>query len=208
VRMLKTAGPTKADLYVVDVGEGPLVVKDFGRKAWWVRLIGRLQISRECRAYDWLGPMPGVARLVGRVDAHALALEWIDGEQLSQAAGRLDRGEALYERLREIVGKMHRKGLMHLDLRGRENVMLGNDDRIHVLDLASAIWFRPDGWPRRLFARWFELTDTAALLKWKRLLKAGAYTDDEESFLRRYRFWRALWVFNRKRPGKRTGGHG
>ena len=93
---------------------------------------------------------------------------------------------------------------MHLDLRGRDNVLLGADDRIYILDLAAAVWFRPDGWPRRLFGRWFELTDRAALLKWKRLLDAGPYTDDEEAFLRRYRFWRALWIFNPKRP--RSGG--
>ena len=75
---LKQGGPTKADLSIVDLGKGSTVVKDFGNKAAWVRLIGRIQIARECRAYDWLGPMPGLPRLWGRIDAHALALEKID----------------------------------------------------------------------------------------------------------------------------------
>ena len=32
----------------------------------------------------------------------------------------------------------------------------------------------------------------------KRLL-AGEFTDEEQAFLRRYRFWRSLWIFNPKR---------
>ena len=68
VGVIKAGGPTKADLRLIDLGQGPLVVKDFARKARWVRWIGRVQISRECRAYDWLGPISGLARLVGRID--------------------------------------------------------------------------------------------------------------------------------------------
>jgi len=180
LKVLKTAGPTKAEVFLVDVGEGPVVVKDFGRRSWWVRLIGRAQVSRECRAYRRLGSLPGFVRLAGRIDAHALALEWIDGDRLADSPGRQGRGEILFARLCEIVESMHQAGMMHLDLRGRDNVLLGADDGIYILDLASAVWFRPDGW--------------------KRLLDAGPYTEDEEEFLRRYRFWRALWIFNPKRP--------
>ena len=75
---------------------------------------------------------------------------------------------------------------------------LGVDDRVYVLDLASAVWFRPGGWAWRRFFRWLRKPDVAALLKWKRVLGAGDYTEEEQSFLRRYGFWRSLWIFNRK----------
>jgi hypothetical protein len=200
VRWLKRAGPTKADLLVVDSGEGPLVVKDFGRKAAWVRLIGRIQISRECRAYRWLGPMPGLPRLVGRIDKHALALEWIEGELLAFVPQRRETGAATHAKLREIVERMHDAGLVHLDLRGKDNVLVAPDGKLFVLDLAGAVWFRPGGWAHKLFFGLFQKTDRAALMKWNRILGAGPFTAEEESFLRRYRFWRALWIFNRKRP--------
>jgi hypothetical protein len=196
--MLKAGGPTKADLRVVDLGHGPLVVKDFARKARWVRRIGQLQISRECRAYAWLGPIPGLARLVGRIDRHALALELIEGEELARSPRRLENGPRHLERLREIVDAMHTRGLAHLDLRGRENVMLDDRDGIHVLDLAAAVWFRPGGLAHRLFFGWLKLADEAALLKFKRLLGAGEYTEEEQAFLRRFNFYRSLWIFNRK----------
>ena len=100
LRVLKAGGRTKADLAVVDIGQGPLVVKDFAGKAWWVRLVGRLQIARECRAYRWLGPLPGLPRFIGRVDAHALALDWIDGVELFRVLDRLEDGAAVFSRLR------------------------------------------------------------------------------------------------------------
>jgi serine/threonine protein kinase len=198
VGMIKKGGPTKADLRLIDIGQGPLVVKDFAGKTAWVRWIGRVQISRECRAYDWLGPLPGLARLVGRVDRHALALEFIDGEELARSPRRLEKGAQYLERLREIVEAMHERGLAHLDLRGRENVMLDVNDEIHVLDLAAAVWFRPGSLGHRLFFGWFKLADQAALLKFKRILGAGEYTEKEQAFLRRFRFYRSLWIFNRK----------
>jgi hypothetical protein len=199
-RWLKRGGRTKADLKIVDLGQGPLVVKDFRHKPAWVRLIGRLQIARECRAYRWIGPQPGLPRFVGRVDAHALVVELVPGERLAVVPeGRRD-GAATHARLREIVERVHRAGLFHLDLRGRDNVLFGPDGQVYVVDLASAFCFRPDGWPGRMVSRWFEMADRAALLKWKIVLDAGPLTERERAFLRRYRYWRALWLFNRKRP--------
>jgi hypothetical protein len=205
VGSIKAGGPTKADLRLVDLGQGPLVVKDFGRKAFWVRWIGALQISREVRAYEWLGAVPGVARLLGRIDRHALALEFIDGEELARSPRRLENGARHLERLRKIVAAMHARGVAHLDLRGRENVMLDTKGEIHVLDLAAAVRLRPGGLLHRLFFGWFTLADRAALLKFKRLLGAGEYTEQERAFLRRFQFLRSFWFFNRKPSSRRNG---
>ena len=184
---------------MVDSAAGPLVVKDFRDKPGWVRLIGRLQIRRECRAYAWLGSIRGLPRFAGRVDAHALALELIDGEPLTRAALSRGGGVAAYARLREIVGRMHAAGVFHLDLRGRDNVLMTAAGEVVILDLAAALCLRQDRPLARLLSRWPRVTDEAALLKWKDLLGAGPFTAGEAAFLRRYRFWRALWVFNPKR---------
>ena len=57
VDVLKSGGASKADLYVVDLGQGPMVVKDFAAKSWWARLLGRFLIHREILARS-----EGVAR--------------------------------------------------------------------------------------------------------------------------------------------------
>ena len=202
VSVLKNGGPQKADLLVVDLGEGPMVVKDFSRKRRWTRLLGRLQISRECRAYGWLGPMPGVPGFLGRVDAHALALERVEGEQLAFAPNRLSDGEALIARLRSLIDRLHAAGVFHQDLRGRGNVLVRSDGELVLVDLAGAICLRPGGWLHRLLRPAFAMSDEAAFLKWKALLTPGRFTREEEEFLRRFRVWRSLWVFNRKRTAR------
>jgi len=202
-RRLQGGRPAKADLWIVDSAHGPLVVKDFAAKPWWSRIAGRLQIARECRAYRWLGPQPFLPRLAGRVDAHALAIEWIEAVELARSPLREERGAELLERLREVVRRLHRAGLAHLDLRGRENVLVDRTGRIFVVDLASAIWLRPGGLAHRLLFAALALADDAALLKWKRLLEVGPYTDEEHRFLERFRRWRMLWPFNRKGAARR-----
>jgi serine/threonine protein kinase len=200
VRWLKRGGPTKADLKVVDLDPHPVVVKDFRHKAPWVRWIGRLQIGREWKAYRRLGPRVGLPRPVGRVDRHALAVEWIDGAELAFLPDRREGGAARLAMLRQIVGAMHASGLVHLDLRSSDNVLLGRDGQVYVIDLASAIRFRPGSlWHRLLFDR-FAAADRMALLKWKEILGAGPFTPEEQASLARYRRWRALWIFNPKRP--------
>ena len=201
VGILKPGGPTKADLLVVDRGEGPLVVKDFGTKSAWVRLLGRVQIAREAAAYRWLDGVAGLPAFLGRIDAHALALEKVDAAELAKIRDRfpLEERRRLWERLRERVEALHARGLVHLDLRGRENVLVRPDGGIVILDLAGAVRTRPGGLLHRLLFPLLAPTDRAALLKWKDLLIPGERTPEDEAFDRRFRRWRRLWPFNRKR---------
>jgi hypothetical protein len=210
-RVLHRGERNKADLLLLDLGDGPMVVKDFATKAWWVRLLGRLQIAREHRAYRVLGRLPGVPRLVCRVDALALAIERVEAEQLGKAPDRRADGAAKLAALREVVSRFHAVGLAHLDLRARENVLVSPAGQVYVVDFASAVSFRPGSLGHRLLFPWFRRVDESALLKWKVLLEAGRLSDRERAFLKRHAFWRSLWIFNPRGRGKRprgTGGQG
>lgn len=180
------------------------MVKDFAGKGLWGRTIGRIQIGRETRGYRWLGDWPGVPRFLGRIDALALALERVDGRQLAFARDRHPEGREILSRLREWIDGLHAKGLAHLDLRGRENVLLRPDGRLVVVDLAGAVRLRPGGLLHALFFRFLAITDEAAYLKWKQLLDPERLTDEEQAFLHRFRRLRSFWIFNRK-PASGTG---
>lgn len=197
--MLQAGEPDKADLLLVDLGDGVMVVKDFAAKAWWVRLLGRVQIARELRAYRWLGPMPGLPALVGRVDGLALALERVDGERIAFMRDPRARGEDHLAKLRALIDRLHAAGVAHNDLRGRENLLVRADGEVVTLDLAGAVRLAPGGLAHRLLFGWLSLADEAAYLKWKEFLTPGRFTPEEEAFLRRFGRWRALWPFNRKR---------
>jgi serine/threonine protein kinase len=189
----------KADLLAFERdGELPLIVKDFQHKTAWVRTVGRLMVSREVRAYEKLGAMPGIPRFAGRIDARALAIERIDGTPLAFAPDRTQDGPGKLRQLREILDRMHRVGIVHLDLRGRENVILDRHGRIYVIDFASAMWLRPGSWRHRLLFGWLAKMDEAAYLKWKTIVEAGPFTDDEQRFVDRFRMLRPLWFHRRQ----------
>lgn len=198
---LKRGSRTKSDLLEVDLGEGAMIVKDFARKPWWIRWFGRLQISREIRAYTRLRGVAGFPALVGRIDADALAIEKVTGHQLAFAPDRFTEAETHMRGLRGAVDRMHRAGVAHLDLRGRENVLVRDDGEIVIVDLGSAICLRPGGIPHRVFFGFLTMLDESAYLKWKLLLTPDRFTREEIRFLRRFRLLRPFWPINRKKAG-------
>jgi hypothetical protein len=199
VGLVQKGGRAKADLLLVDLGEGVMVVKDFARKPAWARLLGRIQIRRELKAYRWLGRMPGIPAFIGEVDALALAVEKVEGERIPDARDARERGDELLARLRLLIDRLHAAGVVHNDLRGRKNLMLRPDGEPMLLDLAGAICLRPGSLAHVLWFRPLAVTDEAAYLKWKEFLTPGRFTAEEQAFLRRWRIFRRLWPFNRKR---------
>jgi predicted Ser/Thr protein kinase len=195
----------KADVLVVAVDGASVIVKDFAGRRPWIRGLGRLQIRREERAYRWLHGVRGVPALVGRVDPLALAIERIDGERLAFAATAPEQAPRRVAELRAILDAIHARGVVHNDLRGRENVLLRRDGGLVVLDFAGSIRLRPGGLPHRLFFHLLTLADEAAFLKWKGIVAPGTYSREDEEFLRRFERWRALWPFNPKRRKAKPG---
>jgi hypothetical protein len=194
----------KADVLVVAIDGTAFIVKDFAPRSAWARGLGRLQVRREVAAYRWLTGVPGVPTLIGRIDALALAIERIEGERLAFAEVSPGEGEKHVARLRTILDAIHARGVVHNDLRGRENVLLTRDGELAVVDFAAAIRLRPGGLAHRLFFRRLALADEAAFLKWKGMIAPGTYTPADEAFLRRFERWRSLWPFNPKRRKART----
>lgn len=176
-----------------------MIVKDFSPRSRWVRGLGRLQIRREAAAYRWLEGVRGVPFFVGRIDPWALAIERIDGERLAFAALAPEDRPRCVAALRRVVDEIHARGVVHNDLRGRENVLLRRDGELALVDFAGAVRLRPGGLAHRLFFRRLALADEAAFLKWKGMIDPGSYTAADEEFLRRFERWRALWPFNPKR---------
>ncbi len=166
VRTLSRGGWANPDVLLVRAGSGYTVVKDYAPRRAWVRsTIGRWLQRREQRAYRILRGLPAVPRYLGRIDVHAFALEYRPGERLSREIARRTPETFLAE-LREAVGAMHARGVVHLDLRHRSNILAGDDGHPVLIDFASALCFRPAGpWPRWLqpCLAWI---DRRALGKW------------------------------------------
>ena len=194
VGMLHQGSRFKSDLVLVDLGDGPMVVKDFAAKPGWVRFLGRVLIGHECRAYRYLearGPLPCVPRYFGRVDAHALAIERIDGAvPLTTAADRFDNRRGHLKSLRAVIDRLLAVGFGHLDMRARRNVLVRPGGEVVVIDFAGSVWLPPGTIRHRLLGRWLRWTYLVTLRKWRKLLTPGRSSRDEKTALGR--FW--LWV--------------
>lgn len=204
VGVLRRSRGIKADVLVVDLGQGPLVVKDFAPRRWWGRLWGRLHTWYELKAYRRLGELEGIPRLIGRIDGLALAVEKVEGVQLTLSPDRYRNGAAYHAQIRGLIRSFLERGFAHLDIRGRRNVLLRDDGRVVAIDLAGSVWYRPGG-PAALvlrpFVEWFY---RSVELKWKALLTPDRLTEDDRARLRRFRISRRLWVFKKMRVREGT----
>lgn len=151
------------DVLLVDAPDGPLVVKDFAPRGAIVRrLLGPWLQRREIRAYQALAGHPAVPRFLGAIDALAFAVEYRPGRRMSRRlAGKIPAG--FIERLAAAVREMHARGVVHLDLRHRSNVLVDDRGDPVLIDFASALVLPPGG---RL-ARWLARFDWAAVEKWR-----------------------------------------
>jgi len=155
------------DVLLVEVGGRRIVVKDFAPRGVWVRrTIGRWITAREVRALRALDGLPAVPRFLGSIDSLAFAVEYRPGRRMSRKlAGRIP--PEFLGRLEAALRDMHRRGVAHLDLRHRSNVLVGEDGGPILIDFGSALTFRPGG----LLARWllplFGRFDLAAVEKWR-----------------------------------------
>lgn len=192
---------TKADVWTAEIPDGAkVVVKDFRAKSFLVRYWGWLQIAREARFLEQLGPLGFVPRLFGRLDRFSLAMEYLEGIPLFL----FEDGPAcrpFLEALRRALDQVQALGVIHNDLRGRENVFLAEGGRVVILDWAGAVQIKPGGLAHRLFWKVWKAVDDSAFLKWKDMKDPESLSASERQFLRRFRRWRRLWPFNRKGLG-------
>lgn len=170
-RVLRPGSSLKADILLIRVGTlKRAVVKDYSLRGplvrrWW----GPWMLRREERAYRALEGCVFAPQFYRRVDAQALAIEYRPGEPLSRSMrGRLPR--SFLAEFTAAVEEMHARGVVHLDLSHRSNVLADSQGHPVVLDFASALApGRSSGLPSWL-RRVLEAVDRRAVRKWQRKL--------------------------------------
>jgi hypothetical protein len=189
VHLLNRGNRRNPDVLLVQDGARQIVVKDFAPRGALVRAtLGRWITAREAAAYVRLEGHPNVPRFLGWVDPLAIALEHRPGRRISRHLLE-DAGPGFVSSLARAVEGLHRRGLVHLDLGHRSNVLVGEDGEPILIDFASAIWFRPGGaaarWilprlaehDRRAVAKWIAKLDRQRSMRGAAASAAGAGSD-------------------------------
>lgn len=99
--------------------------------------LGRLLARREQRFMERLAGIEGIPVSLGPVEAggrrltNAVAHEWIEGHALAEGERVNDR---FFPRLAALLAEAHGRGVAHVDLHKRENILVDEAGRPHLID--------------------------------------------------------------------------
>lgn len=194
-----------ATLTLVQHERQPWIVKDFRGCPPVVRHVwGLFMVRRELLALDRLDGIPGLPQNAFRMDAYALAYRFMPGTTLRDTPADGTPPE-YFRALEAMVKRMHERGVVHLDIRYRRNVLVLDDGSPGLVDFQSHL--RIDRLPRFL-QRWLRGADLSGVYKhWCRRHPATLGPEQQKVLRaadRRRRFWRIKgYGFHWKRRRKR-----
>jgi predicted Ser/Thr protein kinase len=174
----------------------PCVIKDLSPLRAPFRVYARRMLEREARILERLHDSWVAPRLLERISRDAIAIEFVESDYLRKRIRRkphrMARVLAAFER---AVDELHRRGIAHLDLRQRKNVLVKPDDSVVLIDFESAWDLARMPLLRRLLEPLLFRIDRNAVLKWKVKFAPELATADERRRVQRYYRWKRLWIF-------------
>lgn len=169
------------------------VVKDFSPCNFFVRhTFARLLLWREVRALRHLQGLDGIPGPLMAWGKWALAYPYIPGVTLHEALFGKERvGKLYFEALEALVIKMHEKGIAHLDLRNKNNILITADGGPALIDFQSAVSIK--GLPGRLRRLMF-VVDLSGVYKYWNKLSPETMTPQGKEAVQRMASLRRFWV--------------
>ena len=165
LRVLNRGGYGNPEVLLVSHAGREAVLKDYAPRSWLVRnTLGRCVTALESRAWSALAGHPNVPRFIARVDPWALLVEYRPGVKLS---GRRTVPAAFLSELERAIEEMHRRGVVHLDLSHRSNVLVDPAGHPVLIDFGAALALRPGSLLGRCLLPWLAKVDRRALSKWR-----------------------------------------
>jgi len=184
----------KPDLNRVRVGERLFMVKDVRRKHPLFRwTLGLWLIQKEWKIYSRLNGIEGIPRAVERIDRFGFAIEYVPGRPIRRGEGI---PPSVFSDLERVLQEVHSRGVVHLDLRHKGNILISEEGKPYIIDFNSSFSFGEKGFFRRFLFPALRWVDYGGLLKLKERVFPLLMTPEEVSFLKRYNKLRKLWIFN------------
>lgn len=169
-----------------------LTIKDFSGSPWFVKsTLGRLFINSEYKTLLKLKDNSSVAKNVKKVSKYTLVFDYIEGESLKHLPKNSMNKEFFIE-LEKNIKLMHKKNIVHLDLRNLGNILVGSDNYPYIIDFQSSI-------STRFLFPWLkdvlETSDlTGAYKCWK--YRCNEPLDEKRAnILEEFNKLRKIWIF-------------
>jgi len=186
----------KPDLKLIQKDGRRAIVKDYRRTPFFFRYtIGTWLIGREYKFYRKLDGIKGVPRIYQKLDRYANVFEYVDARPIQRGDHHIT-GDRFFEKLKKRIELIHTRGVVHLDLSHKGNILLSRDSEPVIIDFNSGFYVGNGFIGRRILFPLLKKIDYYGILKLKKRLSPDALTADEESYLKRFRLIRKLWFFN------------
>jgi serine/threonine protein kinase len=184
----------KPDLNRISLDGQTFMVKDVQGRSFFLRwTLGLWLIHKEWKIYSRLKGLKGIPQPVERIDRFAFAMEYIPGK----AVGRDETlSPSFFSELERVLRDVHSRGVVHLDLRHKGNILVSNERKPFLIDFNSSFSFKDGGLLHRFLFPLLRWVDWGGLLKLKERASPSSMTPDETDFLKRFNRLRKLWIFN------------
>jgi hypothetical protein len=193
LRFLRRRSRTRPDVRLLEWEGQQAVAKDWSNAWPWMRPHARRCLRREWRALEALEGLPGIPQPLARLP-HAIVVSLLPGYPLQYARMWPEQRRVFFDALEERVERIHQRGVVHLDLRQRRNILRGAVDGAPILlDFEAAFVCDPRSWRGRIALRWGRWVDRLAVLKHKRRYASALLTPGERRLADLLRISRWAW---------------
>lgn len=163
---------------------GDFAVKT-ARGPWPWRYLGEAAIRREYGVYRRISGVPGVPRCVGLVDGRRLVLEYVSGGTFRSKERQIADWDAFFAKLLETIRGIHAVGVAHGDLKRKDNILVGADERPIIVDFGVATIEKSSRAPwANLVFRWMRQYDYNAWVKLKNRARLDELTATDAALYR------------------------
>jgi RIO-like serine/threonine protein kinase len=138
--IIRQATSTRPLVRFVEINGIRAIVKDFSRNSFFFRnVIGRFLVWRETRAYRKLAGLKGVPGLLQVAAGPSMVMEAVPGMDLKEAAKHQQIGPGFFDALKDLVDKIHERGVAHCDLKASGNILVNRDGSPVIIDWGASI---------------------------------------------------------------------
>lgn len=141
--VLRRPSRTRPALWVVEEEGVRAVVKDYSPNGFLFRnIVGRFLVWREMKAYRRLKNLRGIPAYFRNLGGLALVIEEVRGRTVEGLEDYRRLPEEFFRDLEALVEEVHRRGLVHCDLKRAPNTLVDSEGRPHIVDWSASLFRR------------------------------------------------------------------
>ena len=195
VKKITAEKALKPDILIVEESEQFLVAKDFRNKTWIARYIwGPLNICYEKFLLNKLAGVAKIPQVIALEEYNCLLISRIEGDEIKKCHHLL--AIDFFDQLLKIADDLHARGVLHLDLGHKSNIMVDQDGNPAIIDFNVSLYLPPNSFFRPLI-RLLSKIDRYSILRLKVKFRPQDATPAEKKGVERFLRLRKLWIFDR-----------